>query len=322
VARWPGILAMEPVLLGAGSDSGSDGFTDLVLATTDSAGEVREAELRGAPGGDMSDPFSIYLAGRALPISATIPVELVPSTREIGGSIVVFDGDAMDPAAYLLRLTPDLQVGPGDGTGIAHLTALLDPSCALFAAGDLDGDGSAEVIAVDGREGCAGSPRGLVLRSVPAPAGTGLQPWSLEPGGGAPRELLAGDLTGDGLADAVLVSSTGVSVLAGSRDLFLDRSRTTLPELQHLDGAGGATSAALLDADGDGHSDLALAMPDGTIVLTGPGRTASVAWTAAASEGPAMRLLPMDLDEDGVTDLLAGDATNLRILLAHARVAP
>jgi hypothetical protein len=119
-----------------------------------------------------------------------------------------------------------------------------------IAAGDLDGDGRLDLVTT--RDTGFG---GLVAVALGNGDGS-FGPVTETALRGQPRGLAVGDVTGDGIADIVVVSETfyEVAVLAGAGDGSFDE-----PLFYAL--AGDPSGVILADLDGDGFLDILVPIP-------------------------------------------------------------
>lgn len=171
----------------------------------------------------------------------------------------------------------------------------------LAACGDLNGDGSADVVV--GAPGLNGGPNGSVF-VISGADGAVLHNWTGAPGFGI--ALAAdGDVTGDGVVD-VLVGSP----LANEVKLFDGASGALVR--QHADSSYlfGSSVAYLGDVTGDGLDEYTASDPDtwGTVRVY-RGSTGAVHWTASGGFGDQLGVAlasVADLTGDGLPELLAG----------------
>ncbi|MCB9778651.1 MAG: FG-GAP repeat protein [Alphaproteobacteria bacterium] len=216
------------------------------------------------------------------------------------------DGDS--PACLF-----DGELDADDLTAVIHGSGELGSSLAVARLGD-DGDVLIAMGALLDNQGA-----GAIWL---APAGSGVQPVAdvaratlrgAGPGARLGGRLAAGDLTGDGAADLVATSRSGVRIFAGpvadgGSSLALVSGRTPGPPLVGaLDDAAGVD--LLFSQPGQGDKELAgrgrlfpgpilsdRAIVDGTRTVTGSTDTA-----ALGASG-----LVVDIDGDGLDDLVQG----------------
>ena len=168
----------------------------------------------------------------------------------------------------------------------------------LLAAGDLTGDGRADVVAV-----------GEQTLFVLAGTATGLSAALTLPLGFAATGLTLADVTGDGKVDAVLTDAVGkrVVILPG-----LGNGNFSAPTVVPLASALGQVAAADLNADG--RLDLVVTFPGegriGMLFGRGGGRFTTPQLVTVGKTPAALSV--QDVDADGKPDLLVtntGDDT-------------
>lgn len=238
-------------LTGVG-DVDADGHADLLIGAP-GLGEQGQVELyRGTPNGP--DNFSDWhMEGAALGYGA-LGYRMAQAFDTQGDgfsdflvhtdtSTLLFFGDE----SKSISRDPDAILGPGLGSlgdvDNSGQTALLP---GLLPAGDVNGDGYADAIALDHVEGrvalLAGSPSGL----LPTPIRVG----DCDCAEGPRVVVAAGDLDGDGMSD-IAIGAPDISRIEIWRGRFSGLASTpdlVMPGLQIVASAG--------DVNGDGHADL------------------------------------------------------------------
>jgi hypothetical protein len=187
----------------------------------------------------------------------------------LAGSAPAADGEPVSPAAAPIVVGIDSGGGPyltaysGDGSWRAGFLPYFDftQGGVEVAAGDVDGDGKADLVTVPGRGG-----RGEVRTF--AADGTRKEPTELATSSGCGTRIATGDVTGDGKADIV----TGFDQCA--------------PNIQVYDGASGKRIAffGAFNAAGANHG-IRVAAGD----VNGDGR-AEVITGAGSGDSPTVRI--------------------------------
>jgi uncharacterized repeat protein (TIGR01451 family) len=181
------------VTLAAGGDIDGDDVPDVVVAMGPGGGFVRAHS--GADGHTMISGFP-YGPGFSGGVSVALGdvdgdrrADIIVGARQGAGMVRVFSGADFHPIA-----SAPAPFGPGYAGGV-HL-----------AAGDVDGDGRAEVIAGQATGGLVS-----VLNSVDLSPVVSAFPFGAAFAGGV--SVAAGDVDGDGLQDVVVAQAAGGAML-------------------------------------------------------------------------------------------------------------
>lgn len=179
------------------------------------------------------------------------------------------DGDATPELAFALAgagersgiLLAELRAG-GDGLALVELDHLESATPPFdLAAADLDGDGSEELVALSVLRAPASPGLLWPVRVERGASGPRLVAGAALPTATTPRDVVCGDLDGDGRAEVLVCAQ-----LAHLLNAWVARGAGETLRLERLDdlGAGiGPMAAALGDLDGDGQAELVVADGNG-----------------------------------------------------------
>ncbi len=292
-----------------------------------------------APTAPVANPQPVVVAaGGALSLVAESGGTLVPTgarftpfpgyTGELHVATGDFNGDGATDYAVATgtgTLATVAIVNGRDGSFLVPATVLAPGYNGGFylAAGDIDGDGKAELVVAAG----TGAPVVGTFRV----SGGGLQLESLftafDAGwftGGI--RVAAGDLNRDGYADVVVTTASSLGAVAtySGADLRHGVPKQLFASFVPLAGSPLGLNAAVGDMDGDGYADLALTFERGgpafVAVWSGAALTrnsktpANQIGTAAAFlalPGDGARLSMRDMDGDGRADLVVAGGSQL-----------
>jgi hypothetical protein len=329
-------------------DVNGDGYADLAITNV---------------AGDQSGAALVYLGGPAG--TATVPSA---SLAPFGGSFLAFPevgvasagdvngdgyGDLLVPGVCGAECSggANLYLGGERGVASTPVTSLVGARASgaqytwfsIACAGDVDGDGYADIVIGSGADassdvgdgrvdvflGAATGPSAMSSTTIASPSTT--ESFGLQVGG-------AGDVDGDGIAD-VLVGSKGgladlptVFVFTGTTSGLSSTASTTIAMAAPANGDFGAGAATAGDVNGDGYADL---------VVTSPGYSVEVflGGMSGTPSSPSVTLLPPsaadgafgysfagvgDVNGDGFADLAIGSTASgsndgtVRIFLGSA----
>lgn len=223
-------------------DVDGDGDLDIVVATTSAV-----LLVRGNPGGTWAQPQTLRALQAA---NSVVCLELVDVDGD--GDLDLATGEPFANGTLLLR-------NNGSGVFAPSPTALPFPNSvfaftAVVTAGDVDGDGDADLVGADGFLGAAS-----LLQNQGNGVFLDVSATNLPPGGrifSVPTGLFVDDFDADGDRDIVFANGSATShYLNVGAGVFLDR---TTSRWGNLPATFPSTSARLSDFDGDGDLDVAL----------------------------------------------------------------
>jgi VCBS repeat-containing protein len=324
------VLTLGRALDIAVADLTGDGERDM-LVLSDFAGASSFYLQTGLGDGRFGAPLA-----QTDPLLAALPYGALHFTlAEVTG-----DGraDAVTIARDEIRVVPGLAGGGfGPSTLLASGTGLLTPDMAAYgfdlgtvlafvgltalATGDVTGDGVTDiVVTLDGLQNYLDillpfDSRVLVLAGL-GDGGFAAPSHASIPG--APVALALGDLDGDGREDAVVATlglpdapAPQVSVLLSGPGGLAAPVSVALPSAP--------SGLAIGDLDGDGHLDVAAALPGtGVVLLRGDGQGGLAAPVAVPGTAGAIDIALADVNGDGRPDLVVGTADGVTVLHADA----
>ncbi|MDG1484182.1 MAG: MopE-related protein [Myxococcota bacterium] len=297
-----------------GCAPGSGYVVSEVLDCDDSDASIRPAGSESCRDGkinvcDMTEAEALAVCAWGETLSESSAQELISTSGNAGWAAVSTDltGDGIDdlivgvPGADTARLIPGPRDVGGDLTVIGAALSGTSGSAvgAALAAGDLDGDGYADLILGGPGAGTAWLLAGPITGAMSLGAST------IDSAGWLGTAAVSADVDDDGLDEAILGDpSSGQVVIvdsAGSVDAVLSGS------------GAGATLALAGDVDGDGIIDVLVGAPDrqrawlvygplsGTVDVSD-----GVTFTGSNYTRAGSALAGADLDEDGYSDPIIG----------------
>jgi FG-GAP-like repeat/FG-GAP repeat len=277
-SQFGAAVALVPDLTG-------DGLAEALIGAWDAA-NVGEVWL--VPGGATRLGAPLVLA---------VPAD--GAGRRVGSGD--FDGDGATDLvisgfadAWILRGLGGLSFGDPLPVQVAGADENLGE--AITVVGDLDGDGADDLVVHDTTllPDVAGwwLPSGGQLAPIPF-VEPGVKPWNYRSAHGV------GDVDGDGVPDVVLVGNDGFALFRGTTDGPVHVTSGTTDDDAPLTG---------VDWDGDGTNELAVAYPDGALVISAVDAAGIVEPPLAEFEMPceARSLAASDWNGDGKEELFVG----------------
>ncbi|MFN0010384.1 MAG: FG-GAP repeat domain-containing protein [Phycisphaerales bacterium] len=171
------------------------------------------------------------------------------------------------------------------------------------AAGDVNGDGTDDIITGAGGGGAAGGH----VKVFSGATGAEIRSFFAFPGFVGGVTVAAGDVTGDGKAD--IITGAGPGAPGGHVKVFDGVSGAQVRSFFAFGGFDGGVSVAAGDLDGDGLNELvvgAASLASHVKVFDGASLTERASFLAFEGFNGGLSLAVGDVDSDGRSDLLAG----------------
>jgi hypothetical protein len=289
------------------ADFNGDGIPDLALANADQSRDQSSVSVLLGNGNGTFRAAVRYAAGPA------------PSAVAVGD----FNRDGVADLVLANNVsggTVSVLLGKGDGTFQAAVQYTAGNRPSDVAVGDFNGDGIPDLVVAN-----AGNSNGTA-DSVQVLLGKGdgtFQAGIEYAAGSSPTVVRVGDFNGDGIADLAVANALSheVSVLLGKGN------GTFQAAVAYAVGphAGGKSSPAVKDFNGDGIADLAVVFGGGVRVLLGKGdgsfQTTAISYLAGV--GP-VSVAAGDFNSDGLPDLAVSnrDSNNVSILFNDGQWVP
>jgi hypothetical protein len=241
------------------------------------------------------------------------------------GDILDVDADGTSELLVTNQSLGRLELYSHDGAGgfsVETIVRQCNEARFIATAGDLDGDGTPEILFQCTRgddlviqEHSAGAYP--VVGSIRLPPGlpAGSESFSM-----FVDDMETGDVNGDGRADAVFCGNSGrvhvVTFDAATRRYVLEYSS---PEPARTSSFSQTCSVG--DVTNDGQADLLVVTQDGAVVYSHQGSSYVEVWRAPAAPPPIGTSFIGDADDDGLGELLFGNALEDRIVLYESDLA-
>jgi hypothetical protein len=283
------------------ADLDGDGYADVLLGTSSGVQVFRGSAGGLQPGG--------------------APISTPGEVRDL--VVAEFTGDSHPDLLLATRGGPNdgslVLLLPGLGDGSFGAAQTLDTTTTVFpalAAGDIDGDGHAEVAVLDGTSLRVLTDFGLLTGGTPGN-------WdyfavaTLDTGGWGTHSVAVGDVTGDGLGD-VLVTVDGNT--PNSALLVLPGTAHGLAPQQRLASYDIPSAVVATDLNRDGHTDVLVSHGGWNelgLYLGDPSTLGSETLFPLpyASDYPSRALAVGDVTGDGRPDVLLADYNNGLVVL-------
>ena len=222
----------------------------------------------------------------------------------VAGAVRVFDGATGNPVSRFAAVAPaTAHPLAGSSRLLRAVSARPSTSGITVAAGDLNGDGRAEVITGSGPGGPA------TVAVYDGRTGRQFRRFSPAGFGTAGVRVAAGDVTGDGRAEILVTPASGPGSVVRVFDGRTFAPRGTFGTLAGVAHGNGLFVTAA-DTDGDGLAEVVVGAGTGDTVEVRDGRTGSLAQSFAAGVPAAtgVRVGGTVFADDGAADILVGSA--------------
>jgi len=298
----------------SGSSSGSEIFTyttnPVILSFTPASGTVGTVvDIAGANFADNIAGNKVYfgsVAGTITSASNSSIKVTVPAGADNRVVFVITNGKVVSAKK------PFLVTYPGDTAFTASsFAAKLDSSTGYLpyglVTGDFDDDGKPDLAVANYGDDNIG-----VYRNTSANSAISFAPQQLFAPCGGPKEIVAGDVDGDGKLDMAVGSQGGIAVFKNTSTTgaisFAASFRTST--------GPGNQSIAMADFDGDGRPDLAAPNSDNftTTVYKNTTTTGVISFSGFdLGGGHPVSIAVSDLNDDGKPDITVVNAADASI---------